>query len=121
MTMNIDQEFLETKLQGYQLIEDGNSFSVGDHLRITQAVYKQPDQRKCSYIIIKDKVTQSDGSVTYLVNSYKPIYKDWAVSPDNPYKKYRFYKREEIPFTGKCSRCNVSVKNPYRTCYNCRG
>ena len=114
MTMNIDDsEFLANKLQGYAEVKDVSTLKEGDHLRVTSNKYKE-EGRKCSYIILKKLV---EG--VWICNSYKPIYKDWGISIDNPYKKYRFYKKEEKPYTGKCFKCNISVKSPYRTCYNC--
>ena len=53
MTMNIDDsEFLDTKLQGYALIKP-EEIKAGDHLRVTQTVYKEPDRRKCGYVNVK--------------------------------------------------------------------
>lgn len=108
-----DSEFLANKLQGYTEVKDLSTLKAGDHLRITSNKYKE-EGRKCSYIILK-KFHEG----TWIVNGYKPVYKDWSITPDNPFKKYRFYKREEKPFTGKCYECNSSIKSPYRTCYNC--
>jgi len=116
---NIDHEFLETKLVDYEEIANVNDLQVGDHLRITSNVYKQPGKRKCSYIILKEKVTQDNGDVTWLVNSYKPMYNDWAVSFTNPYKQYRAYKKIEKPYNGQCDMCHMCVSAPYTRCYNC--
>lgn len=116
MTMTIDDsEFLDTKLQGYALIKP-EEIKAGDHLRVTQTVYKEPDRRKCGYVIVK-KIVQG----VFICNGYVEQFADWGISPDNKYKKFQFYKKVEIPFTGKCSKCNRSVKHPYRTCYDCRG
>lgn len=116
---NLDFEFLDNKLKDYEEIANVNDLKIGDHLRVTSNIYKQPG-RKCSYIVLKDKVTQTDGGVTWLVNSYKPMYNDWAVSFDNPYKQYRAYKKIEKPYTGQCDICNLSVASPYTRCYNCK-
>jgi hypothetical protein len=83
---NLDFEFLDNKLLDYEEIANVNELEVGQHLRVTSNIYKQPGKRKCSYIVLKKKVVGDDGDVTWIVNSYKPMYADWAVSFTNPYK-----------------------------------
>ena len=117
---NIDHEFLNNKLLDYEEIANVTELKVGDHLRVTSNVYKQPGKRKCSYIVLKEKVTQENGDVTWIVNSYKPMYSDWGVSFSNPYKQYRAYKKKEKPYTGKCDICNRCVSQPYTRCYGCK-
>ena len=116
---NIDFEFLDNKLADYEEIANVSDLQVGQHLRITSNVYKQPGKRKCSYIVLKEKVVQDDGGITWLVNSYRPMYSDWAVSPDNSYKQYRFYKKIEKEYNGKCDMCLLCVSQPYTRCFNC--
>ena len=118
--MNIDFEFLENKLLDYEEVANVNDLEVGQHLRVTSNVYKQPGKRKCSYIVLKKKVVGDDEDITWIVNSYRPMYADWAVSFSNPYKQYRAYKKIEKPYTGKCDMCNLSVASPYSRCYNCK-
>tara|TARA_R110001606_G_scaffold111771_2_gene238459 strand:- start:4693 stop:5382 length:690 start_codon:yes stop_codon:yes gene_type:complete len=112
-----DSEFLETKLRNYDLVTDLKTLYPGDHVRVTQNVYQQSN-RKCSYVVLK----RYDAAGNWWVNSYKPVYGDWkiAVSPPNPHKEVRFYRRREVPHTGKCSRCSRGVKAPYAVCYECR-
>jgi len=117
---NIDQEFLDNKLADYEEIANVSDLKVGDHLRVTSNVYKQPGKRKCSYIVLKEKVVQDNGDVTWIVNSYKPMYNDWAISFDNPYKQYRAYVKIEKPYTGKCDLCSKCVSAPYTRCYSCK-
>ena len=116
MTMSIDDsEFMANKLQDYTEVKDVSTLKAGDHLRVTSNKYKE-EGRKCSYIVLK-KFREG----VWICNSYKPKYNDWGIDPTNTYKQYRFYKREEKPFTGKCFKCNISVFSPYRTCYECSG
>lgn len=117
---NLDFEFLDNKLEDYEEVANVNDLEVGQHLRITSNVYKQPGKRKCSYIILKEKVTQDDGGITWLVNSYRPIYSDWGVSFDNAFKQYRAYKKIEKEYTGQCDTCHLCVSAPYTRCYNCK-
>lgn len=117
---NLDFEFLDNKLQDYEEVANVDDLVLGDHVRVTSNVYKQPGKRKCGYIILKQKVVQEDGDVTWLVNSYKEQYSDWAVSPKNPYKQYRFYKKVEKPYTGQCDTCHLCVSPPYTRCFNCK-
>lgn len=126
MTMNIvsngnhdDSEFLNNKLKDYELLRDLSKVKVGDHLRVTQETYKQPDVRKCGYIIIK-KIINNNGDLSFIVNSYKPVYADWSISPSNTFKKYQFYKKKEQKYTGECLKCNKDINPPYIVCYDCR-
>ena len=114
MPMDIDEEFLETKLKDYKLLTDLSTVQMGDHLRYTSNKYKE-DGRKCSYIIIKS----IDEAGIFQANSYKPIYKDWKIDPFNQYKKYRFYKKVENKHTGYCVGCNFPLRNPFTTCFEC--
>ena len=116
MPMDIDHEFLDTKLQGYKLVDDLETVKVGDHLRYTSNKYGE-DGRKCSYIIIKS----IDEDKVMTVNSYKPIYDDWRIDPYNQFKHYYFYKKDEPVFTGECFKCGFKpLRKPYNTCLKCK-
>jgi hypothetical protein len=112
--MNIDQEFLETKLKDYTLIEDLSNIMSGDHIRYTSARY-QEEGRKCAYVIVK---SIDDGVLT--VNGYKSTYSDWKVDPLSKFKEYKFYKKIQPVYTGECAKCEIFVCAPYITCYKCR-
>jgi hypothetical protein len=114
---DIDSEFLETKLLGYELITNLTHLCVGDHLRITQNRYRESG-RKCSYIVLK-RYNSVAGS--WVVNSFKSEFPDWQISvrPLNRYKNVRFYRKEPAVYTGVCHRCERVLKSPYRLCYSC--
>jgi len=116
MPMDIDHEFLDTKLKDYTLVDDLQTIKVNDHCRYTSNKYKE-DGRKCAYIIVR--AVDENGVLT--VNSYKPQYGDWKIDPYNQYKKFRFYKKDEPVYTGECSKCGFKpLRNPYTTCLDCR-
>lgn len=115
MNIAYDQEhFGDSKLKGYERCEF-SSIKPGDHLRTTSAVYRDPENRKCNYIVV-EKIVEG----VAIVNSYKPIYKSWGVCEDNKYKEYLFYRKIAVPHTGSCQKCSKMVKEPYIVCYNCR-
>jgi hypothetical protein len=116
---DIDSEFLETKLLGYELITNLTHLCVGDHLRITQNRYRESG-RKCSYIVLK-RYNSVAGS--WVVNSFRPEFPDWQINvrPLNRYKAVRFYRKKEVAYTGNCTRCRRGgIKSPYTLCYDCR-
>ena len=117
---NVDSEFEDNKLMDYEEVADLLKLKVGDHLRVTSNVYQQAGVRKCSYIILKEKLDQGDGTIAWVVNSYKEQYADWRVCFSNPYKQYRAYQKVAKPFTGNCDKCKLTVQAPYTRCYICK-
>ena len=116
MPMDIDREFLNSKLQGYKLVDNLDDIKPNDHLRYTSNKYRE-DGRKCAYIVVKS----IDENKVMTVNSYRPLYEDWQIDPFNQYKKYRFYRKDEPVFTGECFKCGFKpLRNPYTTCLDCR-
>tara|TARA_R110000772_G_scaffold53495_1_gene122394 strand:- start:3871 stop:4209 length:339 start_codon:yes stop_codon:yes gene_type:complete len=112
--MNIDNEFLDTKLKDYELLTDLSTVAVGDHMRCTLNRYKE-DGRKCSYIIVKS----IDGDIL-TVNGYKSTYSNWKIDPQNKYKEYKFYKKVQPIYTGECKNCGCDIDEPYIVCLSCR-
>jgi hypothetical protein len=114
MDINIKEDF-EGKLNDYKEVE-AKVLKKGNHFRYSSSVYKQPKQRKISYGVVQK--VNNDGSL--LVNSYgEKKFADWKIEPNHKYKKYRFYVKKEIPFTGSCIDCSSSVEEPWIRCMNC--
>ena len=112
--LDLDYNFKDNKLDGYELV-DYKTLKVGDHFRITSNIYKQ-DGRKCSYMIVKKVL--DDGKLK--CNSYKELYSDWVIDPDNRWKNYKFYYKKPVLPCGKCMRCEKRVPDPYLICIDCR-
>jgi hypothetical protein len=114
---DIDSEFLETKLRGYELVTNLTHLCVGDHVRITQNRYQQ-EGRRCSYLVLK----RYDTAVgAWWVNGFRSEFPDWKISvrPLNRYKAVRFYRKNSVEYTGQCHLCERDVNSPYRLCYTC--
>lgn len=109
-----DSKFLDNKLNGYNQV-DYKTLKEGDHFRITSNIYKQ-DGRKCSYMIVKKVL--DDGKLK--CNSYKELYSDWVIDPENRWKNYRFYVKPPVTPCGRCMRCEKRVSDPYLICLDCR-
>lgn len=112
--LNLDYKFMDNKLDGYELV-DYKTLKEGDHFRITSNIYKQ-DGRKCSYMIVKKIL--DDGKLK--CNSYKELYSDWVIDPNNRWKNYKFYYKKPVIPNGKCMRCEKCVPDPYLICIDCR-
>lgn len=112
--LNLDYKFMDNKLDGYELV-DYKTLKEGDHFRITSNIYKQ-DGRKCSYMIVKKIL--DDGKIK--CNSYKELYSDWVIDPNNRWKNYKFYYKKPVIPNGKCMRCEKRVPDPYLICIDCR-
>lgn len=109
----LDIKFMDNKLNGYKQIHY-KELKKGDHFRITSNIYKQ-EGRKCSYMIVKDIV---DGKLK--CNSYKELYSDWIIDPNNKWKNYRFYYKEPVIPDGKCLKCKCEIPDMYLICIDCR-
>lgn len=71
-----DQKYFgENKLKGY-IQKPFRCIEVGDHLRYTSNVYKQPDKRKCVYAIVLEK---NDEKEELLVRAFKSDYDPWKI------------------------------------------
>ena len=110
---DLDIKFMDNKLNGYKQIHY-KELKKGDHFRITSNIYKQ-EGRKCSYMIVKDIV---DGKLK--CNSYKELYSDWIIDPNNKWKNYRFYFKEPVIPDGKCLKCKCEIPDMYLICIDCR-
>lgn len=114
---DIDSEFLDNKLRGYDLVTNLTHLCVGDHVRITQNRYQQ-EGRRCSYLVLKRYDTVAGA---WWVNGFRSEFPDWKISvrPLNRYKAVRFYRKKEVEYTGQCHQCERDVNSPYRLCYTC--
>jgi len=102
------------KLNGYEEI-GVEELVIGCHYRITSNKY-QEEGRKLGYIVIK-KINK-DGSI--MVNGYgEQKFPNWKVQHNNKYKRYRYYRKKELEWTGLCLDCSKSIKEPYFKCFDC--
>ena len=114
MDINIKEVF-DNKLNDYEEVE-AKVLKKGNHFRYSSAVYKKPKERKLSYGVVQ-KVNDDE---TLMVNSYgDKTFPDWKIEPKHKYKKYRFYVKKEIPFTGVCIDCSTTVEEPWIRCFTC--
>jgi len=87
--IDIDHQFKNTKLKDYIEVEP-RVIRVKDHFRYSSAVYRKPQERKCSYGICEE--VHDDHIV---VKGYKSNYAPWKLRFDDKNRNLRFYMREK--------------------------